>query len=319
MDRVLITGITGFAGSHLADYVLREHPEWQLHGTRRWSSRMDKVWHIEDEVRWHDCDLTDPASVRATLIEVHPDRIFHLAAQSYVSPSWRMPSIYVETNVTGTINLLEGARHIVKDARIHIAGSGEEYGLVHPEECPITEDNPLRPVNPYAVTKVAQGMMADVYHRSYEQDIVRTRAFNHIGPRRDNVFAIASFAAQIVACERGRTPPIIWTGCLDATRDFLDVQDVARAYWLALEYGAAGGLYCVGSGTGVKIEELLTRLCALATVDNIVVRQDPNRVRPTEVPLLVTDSTHFRKATGWTPKIPLDDTLADIMEYWRAQ
>ena len=317
--KVLITGITGFAGSHLADYILENHPKVELHGAKRWHSRCHNIQHIQNKVMWHNCDLLDSTSVYEMIKAIKPDCIFHLGAQSYVSESWDKPRLYMDTNIGGTINVLEAIRHLNLPTRIHIAGSGEEYGLVYPEECPITETNQLRPVNPYAVSKVAQDMYAQVHHQSYGTHVVVTRTFNHIGPRRDKVFAFASFAWQIAMIERDRKQAVIEVGRLSAKRDYTHVKDIARAYWLALERGRPGCVYCISSGDIHTVQEGLDKLLELSTVKDIAVVENPKFMRPTEVPLLHCEATDFKELTGWQAKISFDETIDNILNYWRDQ
>ena len=227
--RVLITGITGFAGSHLADYILAEHPEVEVFGTRRWRSRTENIDHLSGRITLAECDLRDATAVHRVLAEIRPARIFHLAAQSYVPASWVAPSETLTTNILAQTNLFETMRSLELAARIQIAGSSEEYGLVHPDEVPIKESNPLRPLSPYAVSKVAQDLLAYQYFRSYGLESVRTRGFNHTGPRRGEVFVTSNFAKQIASIEAGIQEPVIRVGNLSAHRDFTDVRDIQRS------------------------------------------------------------------------------------------
>ncbi|MDI6873245.1 GDP-mannose 4,6-dehydratase [Candidatus Solincola sp.] len=313
--RILITGITGFVGSHLAEYAL-SRGDVEVFGTVRWRSRMENIEGIVDQVNLVDCDLRDAAAVRKTLEEVKPEYIFHLAAQSFVPTSWKAPAETLITNIISELNLLEAMRDLELDARIQVAGSSEEYGLVFEDETPITEENPLRPLSPYAVSKVAQDMLAYQYHRSYGLYTVRTRAFNHEGPRRGHVFVTSNFARQIAEIEKGKKEPVIEVGNLNARRDFTDVRDMVKAYWLALEKGEPGEVYNIGSGRAVTIREMLDILLSF-TDREIEVRPVPERMRPSDVELLVCDCSKFRKLTGWKPEIPLEKTLEDTLNYWR--
>lgn len=315
--RTLITGISGFAGSHLAEYLLslKDH---QVSGTIKWRSRLENISHILDRIQLCECDIRDPVSVRKTIEALKPDYIFHLAAQSYVPFSWRAPVETLSTNIIGEVNIFEAVREMGLDTRIQIAGSSEEYGLVHPNEVPIKESNPLRPLSPYGVSKIAQDMLGFQYFKSYGLKIVRTRAFNHTGPRRGEVFVTSSFARQLVEIEKGKRKPVLHVGNLDAVRDFCDVRDVVRAYFLALVKGEPGEVYNIASGKGVRISELLERLIAIAKV-KVKVEQDPTRMRPSDVELLVGSAEKFSAKTGWKPEIPFDKTLLDLVEYWRAK
>ncbi|MDH4195988.1 MAG: GDP-mannose 4,6-dehydratase [Candidatus Aminicenantes bacterium] len=314
--KVLITGITGFAGSHLAEYILNAHKDVEVSGIVRWRSRLENVRHILGKVHLHEADLKDMVSIKAVLAAVRPDRIFHLAAQSFVPASWRLPAETFATNAIGEINLFESCRALRLNPRIHVAGSSEEYGMVYPDEIPMKETNPLRPLSPYAVSKVAQDLLAFQYHRSYGLRVVRTRGFNHTGPRRGDVFVTSCFAKQIAEVELGKREAVINVGNLDAKRDFTDVRDVVRAYWLTLEKGKPGEVYNIGSGKAHAIKEVLDILLSMSRV-RMEVRVDPERLRPSDVPILLSDSTKFHKLTGWEPRIPFRKTLEDLLNYWR--
>lgn len=315
--RVLITGITGFAGSHLVDYLLEEHPEVEIWGMYRWRSRMENIEHSKHRIRLVEADLRDLSSIRSLLAESRPDAVFHLAAQSFVPASWTSPGDTLTTNITGQTHLFEAVRMLGIDPVIQIACSSEEYGLVHPDEVPITEDNPLRPLSPYAVSKVAQDLLAYQYFQSYGLKVVRTRAFNHTGPRRGDVFVVSNFARQLVEIELGVKDPVIRVGNLEAVRDFTDVRDTVRAYWMAVQHGHPGEVYNIATGHGVTIQYVLDRLCELSTAE-ITVEEDPTRLRPSDVVRLVGDSSRFRRDTGWAPRISFDQTLQDTLEYWRS-
>jgi len=314
--RVLITGITGMAGSHLADYCLGRG-DVEVVGTIRWRSPRENIAGIADRIRLVDADLRDQAGVRRMLDAIRPDAIFHLAAQSFVPASWQSPADTLTTNVLGQVHLLEAMRDLgMTDVPMQIAGSSEEYGLVHPEETPITEENPLRPLSPYAVSKVTQDMLGWQYHRSFGLRTVRTRAFNHEGPRRGEVFVTSNFAKQIAEIESGRRPPVLEVGNLEARRDWHDVRDTVVAYWKAAFEGEPGEVYNIGRGEAVSIQGMLDILLSMAKVE-VAVRPVPERMRPSDVELLVCDPTKFRDRTGWVPTIPLDQTLRDTLEYWR--
>ncbi len=312
--RVLITGITGFAGSHLAELLLAGGAE--VHGTRRWRSRMENIAHLEDRLTLWECDLRDASSVKRALAEIRPDWIFHLAAQSFVPTSWHAPAETLSTNVLGQLHLFEAVRELGLKPRIQIAGSSEEYGMVYPDELPIRETNPLRPLSPYGVSKVAQDMLGFQYHKSFGLFIVRTRGFNHTGPRRGEAFVTSNFAKQIAEIELGLRPPVVRVGNLEARRDFTDVRDMVRGYWLALERGEPGEVYNICSGRCLSIREILEGLLALSHV-RVTVEEDPARLRPSDVPVLRGDYGKFARQTGWEPTIPFEQTLADVLDYWR--
>lgn len=313
--KYLITGITGFAGSHLAEYLL-SLGNGEVHGTIRWRSRTENIDHLRGKIQLHDCDLRDFYSVNRLISTLKPDRIYHLAAQSFVPMSWVAPAETFVTNVIAQINLFEAVRATRCECRIQIACSSEEYGLVLPDEVPIKETNPLRPLSPYAVSKVAQDLMGYQYHQSYKMFIIRTRGFNHTGPRRGHVFVTSNFAKQIAEMEKGKREPVLHVGNLDAVRDFTDVRDTVRAYYLILEKGVPGEVYNVAAGRGYRIAEVVEILKSYARV-KFEVQQDPSRMRPSDVQLLVGDATKLRTATGWEPQIPFKQTLSDLLNYWR--
>lgn len=315
--RALITGITGFAGSHLAEHLLALK-DVEVFGTIRWRSRTENVESIRNRITLVECDLADASAVDRAIATARPDLIFHLAAQSFVPTSWVAPSETITNNVIGQLNLFEAVRRAGIDPLVQIACSSEEYGLVHEDEVPITEDNPLRPQSPYAVSKIAQDFLGYQYFCSYGLRVVRTRTFNHTGPRRGEVFVTSNFAKQVAEIEQGLVEPVLRVGNLEARRDFTDVRDVVKAYWLALERGEPGDVYVIASGRARRISEVVDMLLGMAKVP-IRVERDPARMRPSDVPVLLGNSTKFRKKTGWEPVIPFEQTLTDLLEYWRAR
>lgn len=318
MTRVLITGITGFAGSHLAEYILSMPgiPGIELYGIRRWRSRTEFIDHLSHNIRTLECDVRDLTSVTNIIREIKPDKIFHLAAQSFVPTSWHAPGESLTTNIIGNLNVFEAVRHLDINPWIQIACSSEEYGMVYSDELPIKETNPLRPLSPYAVSKVGQDLLSYQYFMSYKLNVVRTRGFNHTGPRRGEVFVSSDFAKQIVEIEMGKREPVIYVGNLEAIRDFTDVRDMVRGYWLALEKGVPGEVYNICSGKGYQIREILDMLLSM-TDKKVEVGVDESRLRPSDVPVLIGDSSKFREQTGWEPVIPFKKTLEDLLNYWR--
>ena len=314
--RALITGITGFAGSHLAEYLLAEHPDVEVFGTYRWRSRMDNIEHLRAKIKLLEADLRDLTSVHAALDRARPDFIFHLAAQSFVPSSWTAPNETLTTNIVSQTNLFEAIRSLRLDPVVQLACSSEQYGLVHPDEVPIKETNPLRPLSPYAVSKVAQDYLGYQYFQSYGLKAIRTRGFNHTGPRRGQVFVTSNFCSQVAAIELGQQEPVIRVGNIEAIRDFTDVRDMVRAYWLAVNHGKPGEVYNVATGTGIRIRDMLDRIIALANVE-VKIEVDPERLRPSDVEILIGDSSKFRADTGWAPRIPFEQTLRDLLDYWR--
>ena len=314
--RSLITGLTGFVGSHLAELLLAQGDK--VFGTARWRSDTSNIDHLEGRVELVECDIRDSASVKNVIFDVHPDEIYHLAAQSFVPTSWRAPSETLETNIIGQVHLLEAVRELATNPRIQIAGSSEEYGMVYDNELPITEGNPLRPLSPYAVSKVGQDLLGYQYFMTYGIPVIRTRAFNHTGPRRGAVFVTSNFAKQIADIEKGRQEPVIRVGNLDARRDFSDVRDIVRGYVLALRQGEPGEVYNLCSGRARTVREVLDILLRLSTVV-VKVEPDPARMRPSDVPVLQGDYSKLHARTGWQPQIPFEQTASDLLEYWRAQ
>ncbi|HYP39730.1 MAG TPA: GDP-mannose 4,6-dehydratase [Chloroflexia bacterium] len=337
--RVLVTGITGFAGSHMAEFLLQQ-PGVEIFGIYRRRSRLEHIEELADKthmiepgvarietlrkafqpgkVNIIDCDLMDAFSVHKLIGAVRPDRIFHLAAQSHVPTSWNSPYATLQDNIMGQLNLFEAIREAGIDPLIQIAGSSEEYGLVYPDEVPMKESNPLRPLSPYAVSKVTQEMLAYQYFRSYGMKNIVSRGFNHSGPRRGENFVDSSFAKQIALIEKGLQEPVIHVGDLSSKRDFTDVRDMVRAYWLLLEKCRPGEVYNIGSGSTRAVHESLDMLLSMSKVD-VEVRVDPTRLRPSDVLILWADASKFQDATGWQPTIPYQQTLQDMLDYWRAR
>jgi len=313
--KFLITGITGFVGSHLAEYLL-SLGEHEIFGIYRWRSRMENISHLLNKVSLLECDLKDAVSTREVIRKIRPDGIFHLAAQSYVPMSWIAPQETLTTNIISQLNIFEAVRAENLDCRIQIAGSSEEYGKVFPDEVPIKETNPLRPLSPYGVSKVAQDLLGYQYFMSYGMKIVRTRAFNHEGPRRGEVFVTSNFCKQIAEIEKGKREPVVYVGNLEAVRDFTDVRDTVRAYYLVLTKGKPGEVYNICTGKGYKIKEILDILLSLTKV-KVEVKVDPKRLRPSDVTLLLGDPTKIKNELGWEPKIPIEKTLKDLLDYWR--
>jgi GDP-4-dehydro-6-deoxy-D-mannose reductase len=319
MKRVLITGITGFVGSHMAEYCLSQ--EVKLYGFKRYHlTNLKNVLHIEDKINWFDCDMMEGKSVMKCLKEIRPDIIFHMASQSFVSPSWNHPLLYMNANYAMTVHLLEGCLDAGIDPLIHIPGSGEEHGEILDCELPISEQTILRPVNPYAVSKIAQDLIAYVYFRSYGTRVIRTRAFNHEGPRRDKVFGIPWYAYQIARIEQGKQEPHMEVGHLDDRRNFTHVKDMVRAYWQAVHFCNPGELYLIGNTAEDSIfsfREALEMLIAMSTVKGISYEVVPKYVRPTQVPSLICDTTKFTSLSGWRPEIGFTTILIDTLDYWR--
>ena len=323
--RILITGVTGFVGSHMAEFLMhlseadadaaRVGDQLHLYGTKR---RLSNTENLSVPVNLLDCELTDYTSVAHVIKEAKPELIFHLAAQSFVPYSWSAPAETIRVNLLGSLNLFEAVREYTPETKIHIAGSSEEYGFVTPTECPITEDHPLRPLSPYGVSKAAMDLLAQQYVRSFKLKIIITRAFNHTGPRRGIEMATSSFASQIAMIEAGMIAPVISHGNLEARRDFTDVRDMVRAYWLAVNNCGAGEPYNICSGVTYTIGSVLDKLLSFSEAKPEL-REDPARMRPSDVPLLLGSAAKFKKLTGWEPKYAFSQTLLDLLNYWRTK
>lgn len=314
--KALITGVTGFAGSHLAEFLFKENIE--VYGIVRWRSKDNNITNIKELIQIEEADLLDAHSLYATIEKVKPDYIFHLAAQSYVVSSWASPVNTLEVNVIGSANLFEAVRKAKINCVIQIACSSEEYGLVHPNEVPIKETNPLRPLSPYAVSKIAMDYLGYQYHESYGLKIIRTRGFNHTGPRRGEVFAESTFAKQIAEIEKKKREPVVYVGNLDAQRDYTDVRDMVAGYYHAVLKGEPGEVYNICSGKAWKIRDVLDYLRNESTV-KVKIKEDPKRMRPSDVPILLGDNSKFVKRTGWKPMIKMEQTLTDLLNYWRSE
>ncbi len=313
--RILITGITGFVGSYMAEYALAAGA--QVFGSLRWRSKTENIDHLRARLTLIESDLRDLSSVRSLMEISQPTHVLHLAAQSFVAASWHAPGETLTTNVISQVNVLEALRGLRLAPRILVVGSSEEYGLVEPHELPIRETNPLRPMSPYAVSKVAQDMMGYQYWKSYGLPIVRSRAFNHEGPRRGDVFVTSNFARQVAEIEADLREPVINVGDLKPRRDFSDVRDIVRGYWLLLERGEPGEVYNLCSGKSWAVQDVLDFLLAQSRVKGIEVRTDPARLRPSDVMVLEGDPSKMERATGWKVQIPFEQTLKDLLNYWR--
>jgi GDP-4-dehydro-6-deoxy-D-mannose reductase len=311
--RALITGINGFVGGHLAEHLLSSGL-WEVAGIARQPALALET--LTGRVTYVAADLSDREQTLGALASIRPDVIFHLAGQSNVPHAFADPHTTVQVNIGAQINLFLSVLQLRIDPLIIVASSNEIYGLVRPEDLPINEQTPLRPVNPYAVSKAAQDLFAYQYHISHRLRTIRLRPFNHIGPRQTEAFVVPAFAAQIARIEAGLQPPVLRVGNLAAERDFSDVRDIVRAYELAALHGEVGAAYNVGSGQAVGVQRILDILLTFSTHD-IQIEPDPSRMRPSDVPRMVCDASRFRADTGWTPRIPLEQTLFDTLEYWR--
>ena len=308
--KALIIGGGGFVGPYLVRH-LKDDCGYEVAVTKT-----EKESLQFDGVEIMNLDILEKAQIDSLLESVRPDYIFHLAAQSSVAYSWKNPALTIDINIKGCINLLEALKDLDYKPRTLLIGSGEEYGHIKAGECPIIEDNVLRPGNIYAATKSCQNMLGKIYSDAYGIDVMMVRAFNHIGPNQTPIFVVADFCKQVADIEKGLKEPVINVGNLSAKRDFTDVRDVVRAYALLVKMGQRGETYNVGSGHALPISEILDKIDALSDCD-IKVEVDPDRLRPVDVPIIEPDITKINQATGWKPEISLDTTIEETLNYWR--
>jgi len=325
MNKALITGITGMVGSHLADYLL-ERTDWEIHGLCRWRSPLDNISHLlprinnSDRVFQHYADLRDYQSLQHVVDDVRPDYVFHLAAQSFPKTSFTSPDDTLDTNINGTSRLLEILR-LCKDIDpvIHVCASSEIFGKVPKEFLPINEECSFHPASPYAISKVGTDLIGRYHAEAYGQKVVTTRMFTHTGPRRGDVFAESTFAKQIAMIEAGVIDPVVKVGNLDSMRTWADVRDAVRAYYLLVTMNPiAGEYYNIGGTYSCTVGEMLSYLISLSPKkDEIEVVSDKARLRPIDADLQIPDTTKFNKHTGWTPEIKFEQTMIDLLDYWR--
>lgn len=323
--RILITGASGFVGNNLAEYLLTDIPEAEVYGTvYNTSGNQQLIKELRQrcengkDLKVLGCDITNFSEVFSVIHDIRPDIIFHFAALTRVPHSFGAPKEFFKVNVSGTINLLEAVRAVGLDCKIHISGSSEQYGVVHKEELPIKETNQLRPLSPYAVSKVAQEMIAWQYHHSYKMNVYLSRCFNIIGPNSDDSMSFATFAKQIAEIEK-RQRKQIEVGNLSAFRDYVDVRDVCRAYWKLVNECKAGEVYNIATGKARSMQSILDYLISLQKWGDseVSVVRDEKRLRPSDVPLLEGDASKFIKETGWKPEHQMNKTLDDVIKYWR--
>lgn len=315
MTKVLITGGTGFVGSHLSELLSREPERFELHVTHV-SPVPESMRTLFPAAHFHQLDLTNKAQVQVLLTEVKPNQIYQLASIPTTGSSFEAADTTMRDNTSIIVNILDASRTLSPKPRLLVVTSAEVYGLsLDKHELPIDEYHPFRPVNPYGVSKVAQDLLAECYGRAYELEIVRARPFNHIGERQQAGFAVADFAKQIVAIEKGQQD-VLRVGDLSTQRDFTDVKDMVRAYALLMEQGIPGEAYNIGTGNAVTMQWVVDKLCAMSD-STIKVEQEATRMRPTDVPVMVADPRKI-KVLGWRQEIPLQETLMRVLGYWRA-
>ena len=313
-------------GSHLADYLL-EHTDWELVGLARWRSPLDNIeQHLDrvnrgDRIRLVYGDLRDYVSIQQAVESARPDYVFHLAAQSYPQTSFTAPLDTLETNVQGTAHVLEAIRHCDGiDPIIHVCASSEVFGRVPKELVPIGEETTFHPASPYAISKVGTDLLGRYYAEAYGMTAMTTRMFTHTGPRRGDVFAESTFAKQIAMIEADLIPPVVKVGNLDSMRTFADVRDAVRAYHLLVTVNPlAGEYYNIGGSYSCTVGDMLQALIELSSREDIQIETDPERLRPIDADLQIPDTSKFHAHTGWTPEIPFETTMRDLLEYWRAR
>jgi len=316
MKTALVTGITGFAGSYLAEYLLSTK-KYSVSGTYLLKESLRNVDAIKNRLHLVKIDLSNAKNVSDIINDISPSVIFHLAALTSPADSFRNPTETLTNNISLQINLMEAVRkNNLLDTRILIVSSGEIYGVVKKEDLPIDEETPLNPTNPYSVSKIAQDFLGLTYFLSYNLKIIRVRPFNHIGPRQSPQFVVSSFAKQIAEIDKGKRKPILKVGNLEAERDFTDVKDMVRAYAVVIEKGKIGDVYNIGSGISYKISDILNKLVSMSS-SKIKIEKEEGLLRPSDNPELVCDPTKFVKLTGWKSEISIEETLKDTLDYWR--
>ena len=332
--KALITGITGMVGSHLCDFLL-ENTDWDVYGVCRWRSPLDNVEHLLERVNHKDrvffeyADLNDQVSLITVLQSVKPDYIFHLAAQSYPLTSFTAPVDTFNTNILGTCRLLESVRLMMEQDGaykpvVHVCASSEVFGKIPKEKKPETgihEECPFHPASPYAISKVGTDLLGRYYAEAYKMTVMTTRMFTHTGPRRGDVFHESTFAKQIAMIEEGLIEPEVKVGNLKSLRTYADVRDAVRAYYMLVTMDPVPGeYYNIGGSYTCEVEDTLNTLISLSTAkDKIKVVTDPERLRPIDADLQIPDCRKFKEHTGWEPQIPYEQTMEDLLNYWRGR
>jgi GDPmannose 4,6-dehydratase/GDP-4-dehydro-6-deoxy-D-mannose reductase len=318
LQRILITGIAGSGGSYLAEYIIGNHPEIEVHGAGRWHSTTvtDNLAAVRDKIVMHECDLADFSSILRTLEKSKPDAIFHLASHANVRASFETPLSVLNNNIMCTANLFEAVRAAKLDPLIQLCSTSEVYGIVDPKYVPINEETPMHPSSPYAVSKVTQDLLGYSYFKAYQMRIIRTRMFTYLNPRRTDLFA-TSFARQVARIEAGMQKELVH-GNLDSIRTIIDVRDAMRAYWDALMYCEPGEAYNIGGTTTISVGDFLETLVSLAKKP-IPTRTDPELLRPSDVTLQIPDISKFRATTGWEPEYTFKESMTHLLDHWRKE
>lgn len=329
VKRALITGITGMVGSHLADFLLA-NTDWEIYGTCRWRSPLDNIEHLlpkinaKDRIQLLYGDLKDEISLRKIVQAAQPDYVFHLAAQSYPQTSFTSPLDTLDVNILGTARLLECLKDYQETSGkipiIHVCASSEVFGRVPQEKVPIKEDTTFHPASPYAISKVGTDLVGRYYAEAYKMVVMTTRMFTHTGPRRGDVFAESTFAKQIAMIEAGKIPPVVKVGNLNSMRTWADVRDAVRAYYMLVTIDPQGGeYYNIGGDYSCTIGDMLNYLLKASRRKDIKIEVDPARLRPIDADLQIPDTSKFKNHTGWKPEIPFEQTMQDLLDYWRSR
>ena len=327
--KALITGMTGMVGSHLADFLL-ENTDWEIYGMQRWRSPLNNIMHLMDRINKKDRvfveygDLNDQTSLIRVLKKIQPDYIFHLAAQSYPQTSFTAPIDTLNTNILGTCRLLESVRILELNPIIHVCASSEVFGRIPPEKKPaegINEECPFHPASPYAISKIGTDLLGRYYAEAYGLTVMTTRMFTHTGPRRGDVFHESTFAKQIAMIEQGLVEPVVKVGNLKSLRTYADVRDAVRAYYMLVTVNPIRGeYYNIGGTYTCEVGDTLNFLISLSTCKkDIRVEIDPERLRPIDADLQVPDCRKFMNHTGWKPQISFEQTMTDLLNYWREE
>lgn len=311
--RALITGINGFIGSYLAEYLLNKRLE--VYGAVHKMKHLENITHLKNVITLSKCDVRSPTAVKNVVRKSRPGLVFHLAAQSRPDISWGNPRETMETNVMGTVNIFESIRELELDPKILVACSSAEYGFIAENEEPIKEDHQLLPLSPYGVSKVAQDLLAYQYFQNFNVKTIRVRIFGATGPRKTGDVC-SDFARQIAEIEHEKRKPIVSVGNLDARRDLMDVRDTVEAFWLLMKKGRIGDVYNICSSKAYKIGDILNKFLEMSEIA-IRIEVDPKKLRPSDEPIILGDNSKIRKDCGWRPKIPIEKTLEDTLNYWR--
>ena len=320
MNDILVTGGTGFVGSHMIDYILKYaiRPEQKIWCTKRWLEDTKNVDHIDDKrFQFIDCDFNDAPSVYRAIEISKPEKVFHFAAQSFPEISFHTPSVTLSTNTLGTTYLLEAIKNSDCDPVIVSVSTSEVYGMPEEDEVPIKETNPIRAANPYSISKVGHDLMSQYYHKAYGMKIITTRMFSHEGARRGKEFALSSFARQIAKAEKLKGEQFIYHGNLDSTRTYAHIDDAISAYWVCSNSQKFGEVYNIGGNQTCTVGEALDKLISMSTKKDLTKKLDKDRLRPTDITLQIPDTTKFRHEFAWTPIKNLTNVCEDLLDYWR--